>query len=85
MEKPLTIRRKEMIEKICGAINDSALPAFVIRDALRSIDADLAQLQEQQYQQDVQAWTVYQIKNAKKTEQEADDGIDHSGNNNGTD
>ena len=74
MEKPLTIRRKEMIDKICEAINDSSLPAFVIRDVLRSIDADLTQLQEQQYQQDVQAWTVYQIKEGtkKKTEQEAD-------------
>ena len=63
-----------MIDKICEAINESGLPAFVIRDALRSIDMDLARLQEQQYQQDVQAWTVYQIKeNAKKkTEQEAD-------------
>lgn len=82
MEKPLTLRRKDMIDKICEAINESGLPAFVIRDALRSIDTDLARLQELQYQQDVQAWTVYQIK-SKKAEESGDG--DHCSNNNGTD
>lgn len=73
MEKPLTLRRKDMIDKICEAINESGLPAFVIRDALRSIDMDLARLQEQQYQQDVQAWTVYQIKSKKPDDNEEPD------------
>lgn len=81
MEKPLTIQRKEMIDKICEAINESNLPAFAIRDVLRAIDAELAELQEKQYQQDVKAWTVYQIK-AKKTEETGDG--DHSCDNNGT-
>lgn len=82
MEKPITLKRKEMIEKVCAAINDADLPAFVIRDALRSIDMDLARLQEQEYKKDVQAWTVYQIK-SKKAEESGDG--DHSCNNNGTD
>lgn len=82
MEKPLTIQRKEMIVKICEAINGSNLPAFAIRDVLKTIDAELAELQEKQYQQDVQAWTVYQIK-SKKAEESGDG--DHCSNNNGTD
>lgn len=73
MEKPLTIQRKEMIDKICEAINGSTLPAFAIRDVLKTIDAELAELQERQYQQDVQAWTVYNIKSKKPDDNEEPD------------
>lgn len=78
MEKPVTIRRKEMIEKICAAINESDLPAFAIRDALKAIDFDLAKAQEEQLKRDIQAWTVYQVNEAKKkTEgQEVDNGLE---------
>ena len=78
MEKPVTIRRKEMIEKICSAINESGLPAFAIRDALRLIDQDLVRAQEEELKRDTQAWTVYQVNEAKKkTEwQEVDNGLE---------
>ena len=56
MEKPVTIRRKEMIEKVCSAINESGLPAFAIRDALRLIDQDLVRAQEEELKRDTQAW-----------------------------
>jgi len=77
MEKPITIKRKEMIEKICAAINESELPAFAIRDALRAIDQDLARAQEEQLKRDLQAWGVYQINEAKKNaKQEVDNGLE---------
>ena len=78
MEKPVTIRRKEMIEKVCSAINESGLPAFAIRDALRLIDQDLARAQEEELKRDTQAWTVYQVKQGQKDtkEQEVDNGLE---------
>ena len=78
MEKPITLRRRDMIEKVCDAINESALPAFVIRDALKAIDDDLARAQEDQYNRDLQAWTVYQVKQGQKDtkETEVDNGLE---------
>lgn len=78
MEKPVTIRRKEMIEKVCSAINESGLPAFAIRDALRLIDQDLVRAQEEELKRDTQAWTVYQVKQSQKDtkEQEVDNGLE---------
>ena len=78
MEKPITLRRKEMIEKICSAINGSGLPAFAIRDALKAIDEDLALAQEEQLKRDIQAWTVYHVKQGQKDtkETEVDNGLE---------
>ena len=73
MEKPLTIRRKDMIEKICEAINESGLPAFAIRDALRAIDVDLAKLQEEQLKADTIAWNISQKKAETKEAKKPDD------------
>ena len=73
MEKPITLRRKEMIEKICEAINNSGLPAFVIRDVLKSIDADLAVQQEQQYKRELEAWIASQKEDSDGRAEQRDD------------
>lgn len=73
MEKPLTLRRKDMIDKICEAINKSNLPAFAIRDALRAIDVDLAKIQEEQLKADTIAWNISQKKAETKESKKPDD------------
>lgn len=73
MQKPLTLRRRDMIEKVCDAINESALPAFVVRDALKAIDVDLARLQEEQLKADTVAWNISQKKAETKESKKPDD------------
>lgn len=56
MEKPITIKRAEFNAKVAQAINESGLPAFVIADSLSSILAQINNLAQTQYQNDLQAY-----------------------------
>lgn len=48
MNKPLSIARKEFIEKVALAANESGLPAYMMYDILRGILGDLKDLVAQQ-------------------------------------
>ena len=56
MEKPLTIKRAEFTQKLAQAINESGLPSFVIADSLSAILAQINNLAQAQYQNDLQAY-----------------------------
>lgn len=56
MEKPITIKRAEFNAKVAQVINESELPAFVIADSLSAILAQINNLAQAQYQNDLQAY-----------------------------
>ena len=55
MNKPLSIARKEFVEKIASAANDSGLPPCVMYDILRGILGDLKDLVAQQEMAELKA------------------------------
>lgn len=56
IEKPIELKRQELIENIVGLINEAQLPAFAVADALRNILAGVDQAAAQQYEQAKQAY-----------------------------
>lgn len=52
MDKPATILQREFREKIVTAVNESNLPAFVLRPILEQVLAEVKTIEEQQYQND---------------------------------
>ena len=65
MEKPLTIKRAEFTQKLAQVINESELPAFIIADSLSAILAQINNLAQTQYQNDLQSYEQAQ-KEAQK-------------------
>lgn len=55
MDKPLSIARKDFIEKIAQAANESGLPACVMYDIFRGILGDLKDLVAQQEMAEMKA------------------------------
>lgn len=49
MDKPITILHQEFMENIATLINESHLPAFVIRSLLKEVVAQLDVIVEKQY------------------------------------
>lgn len=60
MEKPISIKRAEMIERIYTAINAAQLPAFVVSDVLKGILATAEEAAQHQLQQDLAAYSQEQ-------------------------
>lgn len=56
MNKPITVARQEFVDGLVELINSSALPAFIIREVIAKTDAELAKVEQTQYEQDKQAW-----------------------------
>ena len=56
MNKPITLARKEFIEKIVAACNESQLPAFVVADVLGEAEKAARELAEKQLAADAEAW-----------------------------
>lgn len=52
MEKPLSMRIREVKENIVGALNDSGLPAYILADAVRPIFAEVESLAEKQSEEE---------------------------------
>ena len=72
MGKSDTIRYREFIAHMETLINNSGLPAFVMIPILRETLRQLSQLDERQYQKDMQALTASNDK--KDSEVNADGG-----------
>ena len=56
MEKPITLRREEFVNELVKLVNDSGLPAFVLRDILRDVTVQVDNLARQQYEADKKAF-----------------------------
>lgn len=54
MQKPVTIIREELRQKITSAVNESNLPAFVVADMFEGFLRELRALERQQYQNDLE-------------------------------
>lgn len=60
MEKPITVARQEFTEQLVNLVNNSGLPAFVVRQSLAQMDSALAQLEQAQLEQDKAEWESQQ-------------------------
>lgn len=56
MEKPITVRVKEMNEGIVKAINNASLPAWKVRDELNKILAQVNNLANQEEERELAEW-----------------------------
>lgn len=56
MEKPITVRVKEMNEGIVKAINNANLPAWKVRDELNKILAQVNNLAIQEEERELAEW-----------------------------
>lgn len=56
MEKPITIRVKEMNEGIVGAINNAQLPAWKVRDELNKLLANINALAAKEEERELAEW-----------------------------
>lgn len=65
MEKPITVRVKEMNEGIIESINKANLPAWKVRDELNKILAQVNNLANQEEERELAEW-------AKEKENEND-------------
>jgi len=52
MDKPITLLHQEFVENLAKLINESRLPAFVVRSALNEAIVQLDSIAEQQYLSD---------------------------------
>ena len=60
MEKPITVARQEFSEALVSLVNNSGLPAFVMRQVLAQMDNALSQLEQAQLEQDKAEWESQQ-------------------------
>lgn len=67
-EKPITVKREEMLAQIYAAINQAEVPAFVVEDALRRLLADVEQMARQQFEQDYTAFVAAQEEQEEEKE-----------------
>ena len=68
MEKPITIRREELIANISASITISELPAFVVYDVLNGMTADMYDAAKAEYDRDMAEYEAAQ----KETEKNDD-------------
>ena len=60
MVKPITVARQEFSEALVKLVNESGLPAFVMRQALAQMDNALSQLEQAQLEKDTAEWKSQQ-------------------------
>ncbi len=57
MDKPITIARQEFMDNLVKLINESGLPAFVLTPIMTGMTQKIAELEQQQYESDLEAYT----------------------------
>lgn len=62
MDKPLSLKREDFLQRIIEAVNGSDLPPFVVLDIMKAVTEEVANLAKRQYEAD------------KKTYEEAEKG-----------
>lgn len=60
MAKPITVAKEDFASSVVKLVNESGLPAFVIRGVLKDLDAVLAQLEAEQLKADTAEWESQQ-------------------------
>lgn len=60
MNKPITVARQEFSEALVALVNNSGLPAFVMRQSLAQMDNALSQLEQAQLEKDRAEWDASQ-------------------------
>lgn len=60
MVKPITVARQEFSESLVKLVNNSGLPAFVMRQSLAQMDNALSQLEQAQLEKDRAEWDASQ-------------------------
>lgn len=66
MDKPITVARKEFIDKLVELINGSGLPAFILADVLAGCMKEVSELADKQYQADLKAYKESEEKEAEE-------------------
>lgn len=56
MNKPITIAKAELEQKIQQAVQESNLPAFVLVYMFEGFLSNLEQIEKQQYEEDLEIW-----------------------------
>lgn len=56
MEKPLSIKREEFLQRIITAVNESDLPPCVALDVMKGVTEEVANLARRQYEADKKAY-----------------------------
>lgn len=56
MNKPITIAKAELEQKIQQAVQESNLPAFVLVYMFEGFLSNLEQIEKQQYEEDLAIW-----------------------------
>lgn len=75
MNKPITVVREEIKEKIAEVINTSGLPAFVIEPILQDFLVEVRNVARHQYEYDKQQYEMSlrkEIGNDKKDDEKVD-------------
>lgn len=49
-DKPIVLTRQEFIDNLTKLVNDTPLPAFIMRSVLRDLDKALQTKEQQEYQ-----------------------------------
>lgn len=66
MEKPITIMKNEFDEALVKLVNESGLPAFILKPSVERMLQLLEQLEARQIEQDKKAWEEEQARQEKK-------------------
>lgn len=61
MDKPLTIRRYELIDKLCNAINEAQMPAFVTVDILERMLIEVRKIADIEYENDLKSYESREV------------------------
>lgn len=56
IQKPITVARQDFIDGIVALINTSGLPAFVIVDIIKDVQAEMVRQANDQYEKDRAAY-----------------------------
>ena len=56
IQKPFTVARQDFIDGVVALINTSGLPAFVIVDIIKDVQAEMVRQANDQYQKDKEAY-----------------------------
>lgn len=58
MNKPITIERQEVLQKLVDTVNGAQLPAFVLVDMLDDILQNMRAIARKQYEKDLETYTA---------------------------
>ena len=70
MNKPITVLYNDFSRSLISLIENSGLPAFVIRQTMTEVIDSIKQLEQQEFKRDVNAWNNYQQQLTKQQEQQ---------------